>query len=206
MDADIIEKAKEIKRSFRLMMDGVTSQSMRDKGADYHVNWGASIPMLKAKAKEIGPCHDLAVELWKDNVRECKLLAVMIMPAEEMTRQLAELWMEQISTTELAEVASMYLFCRLPYAPDMAYKWIAAENEMQQICGFHILARLFMNGQDPNERGINEFIDQAQVAITGGSMAVKKAALASMRRFADMALVYERLAASAMKKCGIDFF
>lgn len=206
MDADIIEKAKEIKRSFRLMMDGVTSQSMRDKGANYHVNWGASIPMLKAKAKEMGNNHDLAVELWKDNVRECKILALMTMPADEMSRQLAELWMEQINNIELAEVASMYLFCKLPYAPDMAYKWMASENEMQQICGFHILARLFMNGQEPNERGINEYIDQAQAAIMGGSMNVRKAAMASMRRFADLALVYERLAATAMKRCGIDFF
>ena len=50
---EINEKVKEIKRSFRLMMDGVASQSMREKGLNYHVNWGASIPMLKQKAAEI---------------------------------------------------------------------------------------------------------------------------------------------------------
>lgn len=31
---------KEIKQSFRLLMNGVTAQSMRDKGMDYHINWG----------------------------------------------------------------------------------------------------------------------------------------------------------------------
>lgn len=206
MDEKIIERAKEIKRSFRLMMDGVTSQSMRDKGADYHVNWGASLPMLRAKAKEMGYDHDLAVELWKDNVRECKILAAMTMPPEEMSRQLAELWMDQTTTVEMAEITAMYLYCHLPYAPEMAYKWMAADNEMRQICGYHILARLFMNGQEPNERGINEYIDQAQTAIMGGSMAVKKAALASIQRFASLGLVYERMAASAMKRCGIDMF
>ena len=45
---------KEIKQSFRLMMNGVTAQSMRDKGSDYHVNWGAPLPTLRATAKEIG--------------------------------------------------------------------------------------------------------------------------------------------------------
>ena len=48
------ERVKEIKQSFRLMMDGVASQSMRDKGLNYHVNWGASLPMLKQKAAELG--------------------------------------------------------------------------------------------------------------------------------------------------------
>ena len=83
-ELSINEQLKEIKRSFRLMMNGVAAQSMRDKGLDYHVNWGASVPMLKAKAKEIGKNRDLAIALWKEDVRECKILATMIMPAEEM--------------------------------------------------------------------------------------------------------------------------
>ena len=52
------ERVKEIKQSFRLMMDGVASQSMRDKGLNYHVNWGASLPMLKQKAAELGKDYD----------------------------------------------------------------------------------------------------------------------------------------------------
>ena len=32
------EKLKAIKRSFRLFMNGVTSQSMREKGLDYKIN------------------------------------------------------------------------------------------------------------------------------------------------------------------------
>ena len=79
---EINEKVKEIKRSFRLMMDGVASQSMREKGLNYHVNWGASIPMLKQKAAEIGKDYNLSIALWKENVRECKILATMIMPAD----------------------------------------------------------------------------------------------------------------------------
>ena len=66
---DTNEQLKEIKRSFRLMMNGVAAQSMRDKGLDYHVNWGASVPMLKAKAKEIGKNRDLAIEI-ENKVRE----------------------------------------------------------------------------------------------------------------------------------------
>ena len=45
-------KIKEIKQSFRQMMDGAVAQSMRDKGLNYHLNWGATLPRLKEKAPE----------------------------------------------------------------------------------------------------------------------------------------------------------
>lgn len=40
MTDDIKEKLKEIKQSFRLMMNGPASQSMRNKGLAYKLNWG----------------------------------------------------------------------------------------------------------------------------------------------------------------------
>ena len=42
---------KEIKRSFRSLMNGVTSQSMRSKGVDYHLNWGIQLPQLQQMAQ-----------------------------------------------------------------------------------------------------------------------------------------------------------
>ena len=50
----VADQIKEIKQSFRLMMDGAVAQSMRDKGVDYHLNWGATLPRLRQKADEIG--------------------------------------------------------------------------------------------------------------------------------------------------------
>ena len=94
-------RVKEIKQSFRLMMDGVASQSMREKGLNYHVNWGASVPMLKQKAQETGKDYDLAIALWKENVRECKILATMIMPAEQMLPEVVDIWMEQTPSQEV---------------------------------------------------------------------------------------------------------
>ena len=201
----IEEQIKEIKRSFRQMMDGAVAQSMRDKGVDYHLNWGATLPRLRAKADEIGPNYDLAVALWKENVRECKILATMIMPPKEVLPEVIDIWMEQTPTQEIAEQAAFNLYQYLPFAPEKAYTWIAYDKPLFQLCGFHILTRLFMNGQEPNERGINEFIDQALAALQGDSMPVKKAAMSSLQRFAELGLVYERIAKSALKQANLDF-
>ena len=199
------ERLREIKKSFRLMMNGVTAQSMRDKGTFYKVNWGVPLPMLRKLAAEIGPDYDLSIALWKENVRECNLLATMVMPAERMQPEVVDIWMEQTETLEVAELAAFNLYRHLPNAADLAFRWIATDREIYQLCGFNVLGRLFMDGCEPNERAVNELIDQAQAALQGHSVAVRKAALSCMSHFADLGLVYERLAKSALKRVGIDF-
>ena len=205
MTTDTQQRLKEIKQSFRLMMDGVTAQSMRNKGLDYHLNWGASQAMLRDKADEIGKDHDLAIALWKEDVRECKILATMLMPPDEILPEIVDIWMEQITSQEIAEQAVFNLFQYLPYAPEKAYTWMASDQTLYQYCGFHILARLFMAKREPNERGINEFLDQALAALQGDNIGVRKAAMAAVRRFSELGLVYERLAKSALKRANLEF-
>lgn len=204
MNSDIQEQVKEIKQSFRQMMDGAVAKSMRDKGVDYKLNWGATLPRLRAKADELGFNYDLAIALFKENVRECKILATMIMPPDNVLPEVIDIWMEQITTQEIAEQAAFNLFQYLPYAPDKAYTWMASDKPLYQLCGFHILSRLFMNKQEPNERGINEFIDQAVAALQGDSLMVRKAALSAVQRFAELGLVYERIAKSALKRANLE--
>jgi hypothetical protein len=196
----ISEQIKEIKQSFRLLMDGSIAQSMRNKGVDYHLNWGITSLRLREKADEIGKNYDLAIALWKENVRECKILATMIMPADEILPEVVDIWMEQTETIEIAEQAAMNLYQYLPYAPAKAYEWIASDRELNQLCGFHVLSRLFSNGQEPNERGINEFLDQVHVALLSPNISVRKAALNSLNRFANLGIVYERLAESILRR------
>ena len=211
---DIKEQVKEIKQSFRQLMDGQTAQSMRDKGLEYKLNWGASIPMLRGKADEIAnnqgltanSLYDLAIELWKADVRECKILATMVMPAEEILPEVVDIWMEQTPSQEIAEQASFNLYQHLPFAAEKAYQWMASDKELEQLCGFHILTRLFMNKQEPNERGINEYIDQLLVALQGPFPSVRKAAMQSVIRFSELGLVYERMAKSALKSINLDIF
>ena len=210
---DINQTVKEIKQSFRQMMDGAVAKSMRDKGVDYKLNWGATLPRLREMADEMvnGPWsmvndrYNLAIALWKENVRECKILATMIMPADVMLPEVTDIWMEQITTQEVAEQAAFNLFQYLPFAPEKAYKWMASDKELYQLCGFHILSRIFMDKREPNERGINEFIDQALAALQGNSLPVRKAAMSAVQRFAELGLVYERIAKSAIKQINLDF-
>ena len=49
----------------------------------------------------------------------------MIMPAEEMLPEIVDIWMEQTTSVEMAEMASFNLYQHLPFAADKAYQWMA---------------------------------------------------------------------------------
>lgn len=206
MDNQTQEKLKAIKRSFFLRMDGTASRSMREKGLDYKINWGVSIPDLRQMAAQYGKDYALAIVLWKEDIRECKILATMIMPPEEMFPEIVELWMEQTPSQEIAEMAAFNLYQHLDYAPVMAFQWIAGDNEMEQICGYNLLSRLFMKGQEPNERGIQEFLDQALTALQSPSVSIRHAAMNSVQRFASLGDDYAQISESALKTLNLGIF
>lgn len=198
MKEETHQRLMEIKRSFRLVMNGPTSQSMRQMGMEYKLNWGVPFIELKKMATSYGKDYELAIELWKEDIRECKILATLIMPAERMLPEITEIWMEQVSSQEMAEMLAFNLLQDVDYAPVLAYQWMASDKPLYLIAGFQLLARLFTKGQEPNERGINEFLDQARVALLGDHVGVKHAAANCVLRFADLGEDYETIARKAL--------
>ena len=199
MNEETHQKLMKIKRSFRLLMSGPTSQSMTQKGLGYKINWGVPFIELKKMALEYGKDYELAIELWKEDIRECKILATLIMPAEKMLPEITDIWMEQVKSQEMAEMLAFNLLQHVDYAPAIAYEWIATDKTLYELAGFQLLARLFANGQEANERGINEFLDQAAVALQGDNMGIKHAAANCVLRFADLGEEYEKIARAALK-------
>ena len=193
------DKLKNIKQSFRLVMNGPASQSMREKGLNYKINWGVPFTTLRDMAAEYGKDYDLAIALFKENIRECKIMATMIMPIDKFEADLADLWMEQTDNQELAEMLAFNLLQYAPYAPAVAYKWIATDNNNYQICGYSILSRLFMNGQEPNDRGMDEYLDQAAAGLRGDNVSLKHAALNSIMRFIELGDAFEKAARVTLK-------
>ena len=153
-------------------------------------------------ANEMGKDYDLAIALWKENVRECKILATMVMPAEKVLPEVVDIWMEQTTTVEIAEQAAFNLYQHLPFAASKAFEWLASAEDLPQICGYHVLSRLFMQGQEPNERGINEFVDQAVTALNSPNVTLRKAAYQSLQHLSALGLMYERLVSSALRRNG----
>lgn len=165
-------------------MNGMVSQSMREKGMEYKLNFGIEYPRIKEIAAGYEPDHELAQALWKENIRECKILAGLLQPADTFYQEIADIWIEGMDYPELAEYTVMNLFQRLPYASEVVFRWMADEREMFQLCGFLLMAHLLMKGEKLNERAEAEFLDQACTAVEGDCGPVQKAASVALRKYA----------------------
>ena len=186
---------KQIKQELRAMMNGVASAAMRNAGltADYRVNFGVELPRLKELLDEIRtemlptlPMPEegtnearLAQMLWHESVRECRILATMLYPPKEFLPEVADIWVRQISTVEIAQIAAMNLFCKMPNASEKAFQWIAAEEDMTQIVGYYTLMHLLRENQ-LSERSEQELKDQAAVAMQSENVQLQKAAMKAL--------------------------
>ena len=182
---DLHETIKEIKSRFRLFMNGPVSQSMREKGMDYKVNFGIEYPRVKEIAAAYPMSHELAQALWKEDIRECKIMAGLLQPAETFYPGIAEIWIEGMRYPELAEYTVMNLFQRLPYASEVVFAWIADEREYFQLCGFLLMARLLGKGLILNERAEAEFLDQSFASVESEFLTVRRATALALRKFAE---------------------
>ncbi len=181
-------------------MNGMVSQSMREKGMEYKLNFGIEYPRIKEIAAGYEPDHELAQALWKENIRECKILAGLLQPADTFYPEIADIWIEGMDYPELAEYTVMNLFQRLPYASEVVFRWMADEREMFQLCGFLLMARLLMKGERLNERAEAEFLDQACTAVEGDCGPVQKAASVALRKYAHQSRENKR---TVSKQLGI---
>lgn len=178
MTPNIEDTIRDIKKELRASMNGILSAKMREVGMPYKLCFGVELPRLQSIAQEFTPDHQLAQQLWHENIRECKILATMLMPVDHFYPEVADIWVGETPAAEIAQIAVMQLFSRLPYAAERAFEWIASEQEMAQLYGFLILARLLGRGEQVNPRSLDELRDQMAAIAPTASLPLRKAIMA----------------------------
>ena len=122
---NIQDEVREIRKELRLVMNGVISTSMREKGIVYKLNFGVAYPEIKEIAKKHEPSSALASALWKEDVREFKILAGFLQPVDEFSEDEALRWVYEIPYLEIAECSCKNLFIHLPYLESFTAQLIA---------------------------------------------------------------------------------
>ncbi|MEG1543799.1 MAG: DNA alkylation repair protein, partial [Tannerellaceae bacterium] len=182
-----IEKIKEIRTQLRLAMNGVASTSMREKGIAYKMNFGVSLPKLK----EIALTHQkeavLAEALWKEDVRELKILATLLYPFDAFTAERAECWVRQVGQQEIAEQYCMNLLqhVALPCSFEMAVGWIKErEEEFVQVVGFLWLSRLLATkGEGLSAACRDVLFRTARETMDNGISRIQRAAVIALKQY-----------------------
>lgn len=142
---DTREIIRNIKKELRLYMNGVTSMQQRRLGMSYNIIFGVSFPHLKEIAGKFGQDADVAKTLWKENIRESKLLAILLLPAE-CYADVAEQWIGECRYRENADHLAHRILSKLPDAVEKALVWANSGKEMYSYCGYLTLSHMFRGG------------------------------------------------------------
>lgn len=138
---------RTIRTQLRLAMNGVIATSMREKGMKYKLNFGVPVPEIREIAKSHTPDAGLAATLWKEDIREFKILATLLQPAEIFSAEQAQQWVREIPYPEIAEQASRNLFSRIPEAEALVERLLSDEpGRYARMVAFLVGARLLSGG------------------------------------------------------------
>lgn len=187
-DQQVRDTLREIRKRLRLGMNGVVSASMREKGMSYKLNFGVPFPEIRSIAHSFQPDVDLAEAMWKEDVRELKILATMLYPPEAFTPERAEAWVGGIPYQEIAEMASRYLYAKMTEADEMAVHLLYdRQAPYARTVAFLVFMYLFAAGSAIEPSHVDAFWVEAIRSLTsvpfGAAWHEKQAALKALKQY-----------------------
>lgn len=138
---------KEIKATVFSLRDGATAAFMRQKGTGGALNMGLSIPQIREVATGYTPSRELSDALLLYQMRELKLLSVLLFPKEDADAAQVVRLLREVSSREAAELLAYHLVApahnfdsilqsllvtpTTPYASETAYNALARRLLME---------------------------------------------------------------------------
>ena len=192
-------------------MNGVISTSMRQRGMNYKLIFGVPIPEIKHIAAAHEPDAELARALWKEDVREMKILATLLFPAGSMTQEEALAWMREIPYPEIAEQCCNNLFPTVEQPDQLALKFLAdKKSPFGRMCGFLLWTQLFKKNLAVEKSRVEAFLAECtctmhpdvEAGATESSWQEKQAAVQALKFFGRLSTANAQDALSVIAEGG----
>ncbi|NHJ39932.1 MAG: DNA alkylation repair protein [Asgard group archaeon] len=128
--------------------------------------YGIRIPVLSKLAKSIGKNHKLAVELWKIDTRETRILACMIENPKTVKKSQIDSWVKDFDYWEICDQCIMKLIEKTSFAHKKIHDWVNSNIEYVKRAGFVLAARLAVCDKQAKD---DVFIKYLHLAIDGST-------------------------------------
>jgi 3-methyladenine DNA glycosylase AlkD len=147
-----------------------------------HALGGISTPVLKKLAREIGPNHALAGELWKTSIHEARHLAAMIDEPDKVTEAQMERWARQFESWDICDGCCGTLFDKTRFAYAKAMEWSRRKEEFVKRGGFALMAVLAVHDKQASDTKFLKFLPATKRECRDERNFVKKAVNWALRQ------------------------
>ncbi len=133
-------RLSNIRKKIRTRDNGPAVDTMRKLGINYKTIHGLTIAEIKSISEPYLLQHDLAIELWKWDNREFKILATFIEDPKEVSIEQLELWGEDLQNSELAEQLAINLAFNTGRSDAIIPVWFKSKSQFARKAGVVLLA------------------------------------------------------------------
>jgi 3-methyladenine DNA glycosylase AlkD len=126
---------------------GPTSDSLTQFGIEYKVNYGVPITELRKIAEPYIGNHPLALELFKQDIRECKIIASIIDDPTQITGEQIDEWAQSFTNIEIVEQVCSNVLWKADCALSRSIQWCLSEDNLLIKAGLLVAAHSATNLQ-----------------------------------------------------------
>ncbi len=132
-------------------------------------SYGIGLTRLRKLAKGIGRDRDLAQALWKTDVYDARVIALLIDDPARITREQAEAQVDQLAGGMLAHVFASCdaTLAKTPFVVELADEWVRSGDPVRRDCGYGLLyeASKFSGKKAPSEEFFLSHIERIAESI-----------------------------------------
>jgi len=185
-------KATELVAHLRNKGKEKVRASMANFGINVEHAFGVPVPELRRLARNIGPHHDLAGELWRTKVHEARILAAFIDDYKLVTERQMEEWVRDFDSWDMCDQVCGSLFDKTEFANKKAMEWSSRKEEYVKRAGFVLMACLAVHNKHASRATFEKFFPVIVRECRDDRNYVKKAVNWALRQIGKRSLSLNR--------------
>lgn len=186
--------SKSILEKLKSMSSPSSLEGMARYGINTDKAFGVSIPNLRMLAKQSGKDHSLALDLWKLDYHETKILASMIDDPKIVTEKQMEEWIRDFGSWDICDQTCNNLFGKTSMAFDKSFQWCRRDEEFVKRAGFVLMAVLAVHDKKREDKDFEQFLNEIYLGSNDDRVYVKKAVNWALRQIGKRNLTLNKKA------------
>ncbi|MBN2731290.1 MAG: DNA alkylation repair protein [Balneolaceae bacterium] len=137
------------------------SQNIKNGAGDNQ--YGVKLGGIRKIAKEIKKNHELALELWKTQNIDARLLAILILKPKKMSGNELDAMVKSIDFVQVADWFNAYVLKKHPEKESLREKWMNADSKWAARAGWSLTAGKI--ARDPGGLNLSKVLDHIEAEM-----------------------------------------
>lgn len=160
------------------MLKRMGSKKVRDGMARYAIPsdkaFGVPVGKIRDLGKRLGRDHELAIELWKKEWYEARMLCAFVDDPAKVTPAQMDRWCKDFDSWAICDTICFHLFDRTPHAFKKITQWSREKGEFQKRAAFALLASVALHDKKADDEPFAKCLPLIERAATDKRNFVKK--------------------------------